>query len=1221
MANLIWSEDFSATPGTSAESLGFSPIGAPGTAIVSSSNGIQVTPGRINLFNTTESISSGMGWNLFSYPGTGGQDAATGGKSTVVMPDGSTNGYRFTFAGYGSDTGAWSGLNQSMAFTRGVAYTLSVWACTESGTANIRPYLFDSGQNITRPSADIQITTVPTRVSATITMSGTGTTPSTSTVGFGQGTGADGNRKTVVFWGAQLEVASTMSPYRRQISGTVNDNQVWYKDTGIANHAMEADILVSSFNIVPIALRVASASSFAAAKFYNGSIYITGASLSGVAIPTSLTPPFRLRVEAIDSKCYLFAGPIGGTLSPVGLTTGYSVTGMSNTATNAGFGFYNITTATPVVITDNLVANASRVFITPVDARSATIGSDTTDIMPAPDSHNVPNWVETFDKKVGIVETRGFKRWSATGWAVDNNSNALGSLSFNSVANQIQESCDFSGSVWATFGGAQKMGPAATPLFDGYPDGNTIRFAQGTLSGIRSAAAQSVPGSGNGGTVSNTFSCYVAAVSGTTKVRLGAIGRNSNWGTYYSQDFTVTETPTRISFTATESGITGAYPWFGAIVNSSTLDSTDVVAWGFQMEYGASMSEYRSIGTSKINPALWTKPVSDSRQYVELDAFFPYNYPVTQVNAILAAVRVMGSREFVGLFLGADGTSLYLHSPGRFTNLIKTLTSPSRLRIEANGNKIQVFTGPSGQRDAHDFFYETTLDENLYPGFMTSTDTGFGYSNRGGNNVAITNVSDKYESGANIGPARFFPKPADARSETRADTILPVNLAWVESFDAPAGTPLVDLGFQWKSTEFMGDPKKAVVGTNGRLTLLSSTKSSAIWTKDTINLNHFVECDITAYPLVNLEYPIIVRAADSEHFIGAWFDGNDLVIGNRYASTNTEYVRLAKTSLTLPFRLRVEVRGHYVYAFRGTTPGATARTVIGNSKGYFIDERATPLLMTSTRSGMGRVNDIQADNISDNYFGGLAFIGGATVTPRDAFSNTRVTPPDGIPVDGIARPTVRKARSSTRADFIEKDMIKVIVPININDARSDTRADVVPIQPEAVSYTRADVALVTTDRVVIEPAKSKTRADEWHEPSTVQGGTAGRSDTRADVAPRSNVHVRIYEKFEDMPGWMDKPSLIRGATSNTRADTFRLVDPMHPDPIDGKRARSGTRADTVHILPQRFASGISARSETIAEATFAAVTFVITPGDARSETRAGGPTPEQTDTYRPWLFT
>ena len=68
MANLIWSEDFSATPGTSAESLGFSPIGAPGTAIVSSSNGIQVTPGRINLFNTTETITTGLGWNSFNFP-------------------------------------------------------------------------------------------------------------------------------------------------------------------------------------------------------------------------------------------------------------------------------------------------------------------------------------------------------------------------------------------------------------------------------------------------------------------------------------------------------------------------------------------------------------------------------------------------------------------------------------------------------------------------------------------------------------------------------------------------------------------------------------------------------------------------------------------------------------------------------------------------------------------------------------------------------------------------------------------------------------------------------------------------------------------------------------------------------------------------------------------------------------------------------------------------
>lgn len=1230
---VVWSENFSGTIGTDVENYGFSALTNAGRATISSGNSLQIKGGKINNFASTEAITVGGQWTNFSFPGSGGSTGGSTGKSSIVMPDGSTNGYRYTYAGWGTGTSAWSGIKQNINLARGVPWTLSVWAATESGTTTIRPYIYDDGQTLTLSSNDIVITTTPTRISATITVPSTGTTVG-GTVGFGQGT--TNNGATVVFWGAQLESGSVASPYRKMDNtSAVSVFQFWTKDVGVVNQSLECDILTSGGSdqsdlcILPLALRVQDTSHYIGIAYYKSNLIITNpnyTTLYTVGLPQGTTPPFRLRAEAVDNKIFLFIGPAGIRFPTqrLGSTSGYNINATDwSTSTKVGFGFHYYNATANVVVSDNYEANPSASYINPIKGRSETDGSDFTSVLPAADSHNDPAWYEPFQSNQGAVENRGFKRWSSTGYAIDNynHNNALG---YQVVPNRITESNDLMHSSWQLIGGATRLGYVSDPVFETGSPGTRIHFNTGTLSGIRNVPVDSVPGSGNGGTVYNTFSCYVAAVSGTTSVRLGAIARNVNYSTQYSSDFTVTTTPQRLSFTAVQKSILGAMGWYGAIVSNSALNSADVVAWGYQIEYGNTLTAFRSFGSSNINPGIWTKPVQSPRQYVECDIFPPYDYPATAMRPILAAVRVMAPKDFVGVYMGSNGNDLRLYVPGRIDRSIGTLSSPTRFRIEANNNEIQVFTGPAGVRDAHNLFYQTTLAEDIYTGFLTSTDTGWGIDPIS-SEIRYPKIADTYESGANIGPFRHYMTPTKGRSDTRADTVQRVDLAWVENFDAPVGTALVDLGFQWKSTEFQGDPRKAVVGSNHRLTLLSSVKSSAIWYKPTSSLNHFVEADITAYPLVEYEYPLIIRAYSSEHFIGIWFEQDNLVLGYRYASTNVVLTRVPKNTLTLPFRLRLEAKGHYIYAFRSTTSsGGVANQSIGNSAGYRIDD-AAPLLLMSDNAGMGRVNDIQADNIADNYFAGISYIASSNIPSSSIYKGTSPTRARTGVADDIARPYVFKATSGTRVPDPEQITIEFNQDVTPISARTETLARVPDIQPEAVSYTTADRAVVTVDIVIVNRARSESSAEFYHEPATVPSGQIGRSETLGDSVT-TQIHTTIFEdKDTTVPGEIHNPSRSKRAHSTTRANRapvngLSVVDGT-TDPNGGfTNNRSETKAGIPGLRPERFVHGVTARSDTLGRATFAAIAFYLDPDGARSPTRADGPNAAE-DEYRPWLFT
>jgi hypothetical protein len=614
----------------------------------------------------------------------------------------------------------------------------------------------------------------------------------------------------------------------------------------------------------------------------------------------------------------------------------------------------------------------------------------------------------------------------------------------------------------------------------------------------------------------------------------------------------------------------------------------------------------------RIYPKFWTKPVQTSRQYVELDWLGVNTSNSTFVSGayvIAAAVRIKSNSDFVGLMFERNNstlkTKMFLYSPGRFKNeIIAGENYAGRIRLEVQDGKFQVFIGNAGVRDAKEILYEYSVSEDLYDGFLTSFLTGWGFGRLSTNtdgSYSAYGVADNYESGDNVGPPRFFVNGSDAVSETRSDTVPRVDIVWSEYFDADPGTPLVDLGFDFMTTEFQGDPTRAVISANHRLTLTSGTKSSAIWTKPTLNLNHWVECTLYAYPVVNLEMPIIIRAADSEHFIGIWFEANDLVMGYRYATTTVEFIRVSKSLLGFPQRIRLEARGNYVYGFR-SIPGfaLVANQPIGASTGYRIPD-STPMLKTSIRSGVGRINDFAAVDFADDYQAGLTLIPSKVLSGISSRSETFVDDADSIVIDDTARPNIKKARSETSQDSdIQIGFEQFCTP---SKARSETPADVPAIQPEAVSYTFADQAVVTVDVIIVSPAVSETSADEWHEPSNVGTLPGALSETYAD----------------DVTTVVLSTVIAKDANSPTRARKapitgFGIVD-------SERAAHSETRADTVRVTPQRFVKVVlKGRSETYADATLAAVTTAINVDEAYSPTRADGAGAELHDTYRPWLF-
>ena len=1235
MVDILWSENFDGPVGTNVEELGFTPQFNAGQGTIGSDQRLQIIPKRNNLFSQTEAISTvSTSWKSFSYPGTGGVAGASGAKSTVVMPDGSTNGYVYNFAtGDGAASYAWSGIYQTASLTRGT-YTLSVWACTPagSGSTTIQPYIFDSGANITYRSDPITITETPTRISATIVVTGTGASGSATTYGFGRRT-LETVQKSAILWGAQIETGSRLNAYASIPSTTVDVKQIWTRDIGRSNYSIECDISADTFSrMFLFCLRYVSKTSFLAVRLNGTSIGVSDQdTANNTYIPYGRTLPFRLRMEVTDNIYRLFVGDYGveNPLTQIGEVNGYTLPAYAqNNSSIVGFGYFTLSSQTTVYYGgDNYLARSAGQYITPTESISST-SSDSPMLLPASDSHNIPDWVESFGVNAGELTNIGFEKHINAGLLTSTNSRMNQQTQYT---NHVYESNDPMDDSWILMNDATKTGYSSLVSFPYKQQGVKFNFGSNPDGQVR------VNTNERSGYVSSSnnykvFSVWLATESGETTVRLGTADHTNTLSGY--QNVTVTTTPQRfyatISSPATRTSTSGSASTInirGIIANNAAGTSQPVVAWGAQIETGQTPTVLYANGTKRIPSLVYTKPVSSPRQYVEFDLYSNSSSYLLS-NYLYAVLRVVDSDRFVGIYY--SGGNLYTYVPGVADRVICAFTPVSgklRLRFEIFNNRLQVFWGVTGQRDIHDIIGEITFPEDLYDGFLTATKTGMGLKTTGRSSTNDFStpeqypVSRNYESGANIGPDRHWMTPTESRSGTTSDVILPLDLIWVESFDEPEGTALFDLGFTFETTEFNGNPRTAVVGTSNRLSYLSSSLSAAIWVKDTLTHNHFIEVEIYAYPTVTLQAPIIMRAASPEHWIGVWFEGTDMVFGYRYASSVHEYFRVVKTNWTLPFKVRMEARGHYAYLFRKASINTSTWSTLGNANGYFIDENSTPLIVDSIRTGVGRVNSTAAFNIADNIRAGIAMIPGATIgeTTRVFYSTTRADVIDlngPVIVEGIRSESITKAVGAFGKDSVVFEQF-----VNPLLARSETIGDISRVTADPLSYTRSDIAVTTVDIVLVNKARSSTIGDAWHQPSECTPLDT-RSETTSETTS-GKIHTFIYEQGDyNQPPGMDHPRRILRSESLTKSgrgpvNGWAIIDP----PSDGGYNRSNTTSDRGSTIPERFIYGIKAESITIGDATLATVNFFMDPIKGVSETRADGPDTGTKDPYRPWLFT
>jgi hypothetical protein len=179
--------------------------------------------GITNYFLFSENIQSGitngsLKWSLYNsaaHPSIGSR------YSSIIMPDGSTNGVIVqTYAvanTSGANNGIYFGFPSSTFMVRGNVYTASVWvACDDSGgfpsTTTMRISFYgDAAGFPTSFSEDFVVTTTPRRVSFTF-VANNNTASAYENIAFANGSGVPAAAK-LVFWGAQLVDGNTAGPY------------------------------------------------------------------------------------------------------------------------------------------------------------------------------------------------------------------------------------------------------------------------------------------------------------------------------------------------------------------------------------------------------------------------------------------------------------------------------------------------------------------------------------------------------------------------------------------------------------------------------------------------------------------------------------------------------------------------------------------------------------------------------------------------------------------------------------------------------------------------------------------------------------------------------------------------------------------------------------------------------------------------------------------------
>ena len=693
----------------------------------------------------------------------------------------------------------------------------------------------------------------------------------------------------------------------------------------------------------------------------------------------------------------------------------------------------------------------------------------------------------------------------------------------------------------------------------------------------------------------------------------------------FTDDIVVTEELTRINGTITLPGTGSAGgSWLFGFRNGTGSEGKTVVLWGFQISPTQEVLPYR-------RPASW------SGEFVKDTGVINHSVECDILASSTAAEHIILRGKFGEVSVGLGGAMIRydnglvycdhysrIDGYGIASPIPCTETVPFRLRAECIGEKVYFYSGPAGEPwptkvlgNAAGYTLRSSWNQK-------STYAGFGI---GRTQATPLVVSDNYAARE----AKKFVTVTKARSETRSDVILPLNYAWIDNFDAPAGTALVDRGFRFETTELNGDPRKAIIGADQKLDIQLSSQSAAVWTKPVGSRDHFIEATIYSKPRATLHAPLIIRVAGPEYWIGLWIDdskGYDRVVfGYRYASSVGEFwsTRVTTTegsAWSFPIKVKIEAKAHYAYIYYlsqelGFWPV--------EKDGWYIDENATPLLYESGngyRTGIARIGDSSSTGISSLYRSGSSLIASTTLpTMRRGRSETRE---DKAVLNGETITEGIKTYSDTFADYAPVVAISIVDGI---PGRSETTSDEGGAYPEARSLTRSDKACVSTDIIVVNKATSGTTADAWYQPSEVESGSKGTSETFSDPID-IEIHTIIFEAgLESYPEGYERPPRISGARSVSRIvgkapiNNHSIVDTDLDSGEDGglRKARSTTFSDKPVIT--RFIWPKESRSETYTSTPYAAVRFSITPNSARSPTRADGPGGSSEGGYRPWLFT
>lgn len=158
-------------------------------------------------------------WNPYGtlIPGGTTQIAGHARYSSIIMPDGSTNGVIVRTENQTANSGIYQPFVSTGVVQRGKIYTVSVWACGDSGgsqyssTPTMRFSYYNNTGTMSIFSPDIQLSTTPTRYSWTF-VANENASQTGENIAFACGSGSPPAAQIVV-WGAQLVEGNTAGEY------------------------------------------------------------------------------------------------------------------------------------------------------------------------------------------------------------------------------------------------------------------------------------------------------------------------------------------------------------------------------------------------------------------------------------------------------------------------------------------------------------------------------------------------------------------------------------------------------------------------------------------------------------------------------------------------------------------------------------------------------------------------------------------------------------------------------------------------------------------------------------------------------------------------------------------------------------------------------------------------------------------------------------------------